>query len=153
MNRDTAENVRQLRLAADILETGHPWEYHALDTDAKPPAMAWQPAMQDGEPTASLEEMILAGLLFRPILLAPPDGRRLHNPAGLDGLQVGPGWRLILEEEIGQHKVIYWWTAAGWQRAAQHCESRAATYRVPATSPWPPAPRFPCLDYETDSPV
>lgn len=84
--------------------------------------------------------------------LLPPwasDAACLHNPDNLTPEQVGEGWRLLLPEEIdGRHRGA---TATLWLRAINppqwgraeliEVNAKSCTYRVPASTPWPEAPK------------
>lgn len=125
------EQAQQLRLAADIFETGHPFEVRH-DTSEK-----WHPSRVTHPARAVLE-----GWHLRPILATPPDGRPLHNPDNLTAEQVGLGYRLGLQEESADqpHEV---WDDGEWRKAFRGdlaFVDYASTYRVPLSVPWPQLP-------------
>ena len=75
---DKTQQAEQLRLAADILETGHPWDFQS--------SREWH-QMERANPLWSIAN----GCKIRLILATPPDGRPLHNPDNLTAEQVGAG--------------------------------------------------------------
>lgn len=123
----TEQTASQLRLAADILETGHPWEYstdhfHWKLSTGKCPMFAIR----------SQWEIRLA-------LATPPDSRPLHNPDNLTAEQVGAGWRLPLKVELdgrfARSNAMVWDEGSWFDNVKGDDASR--TYRVPLSTPWP----------------
>lgn len=126
---DKTQQDAQLRLAADIIETGHPWHLYrsGLLYDATP---VFTPISYLNGPR---------GYEIRLVLATPPDGRSLHNPDNLTAEQVGAGWRLTLKGEKPHEKAEMWfsngnkWCGPGrFSRYSNRC-----TYRVPFSVPWP----------------
>lgn len=122
--------VSQLRLAADLLETGHPWEWQT-------PFGEWI------KPTSKTElcHVISDGLLIRPILATPSDGRPLNNPDNLTAEQVGFGFRLILKEEVDleYHKnseFLPTHRLAQWEPGKWRWDT-TSSIRLPLSVPWP----------------
>lgn len=121
-NKKTAS---QLRFAAGIIETGHPWKSHpqAPDTD--------------------IYEALREEWEIRIVLATPPDGRPLHNPDNLTAEQVGAGYRLLVVGETLNHDAERWlrgqWLPT-WRTATF---SEFSTYRRPLSFPWPPVPADP----------
>lgn len=131
---NTEQQAQQLRLAADIIQTGHPFEYRtALDE--------WLPAQAGILIQTCPQQFLKEGI--RLVLATPIDGRPLHNPDKLTAEQVGAGWRLCLVGEV-LPKGYERWEAGQW-REKTHTVGRAvtqsfATRRVPLSTPWPEAP-------------
>lgn len=124
------KTASQLRLAADILETGHPWGFRLLNGSRK----------SYDSPIG----VITDGNLLIPILATPPDGRRLHNPDHLTAEQVGVGYRLTLKGEP-PHVDAERWSGedCGWEGRGSFIGAfynSMDTYRLPLSVPWPPAP-------------
>lgn len=119
------KTAEQLRLAASIIETGHPWGYRRVaGTKTK---------------YESPLEVIVDGNFLIPLLATPPDNRPLHNPDNLTAEQVGAGWRLTVLEEHDEFYggVTEYWSTGKW-RTGWICK---ASVRVPLSIPWPePAP-------------
>jgi len=90
----------QLRLAADILETGHPYEY-------RPSSCDW--LKHDGD----VMHHVKMGTPIRPILARPPYEAELHNPDGLTAEQVGVGYRLTVEGESKHPEAEVWAASQG----------------------------------------
>lgn len=117
----------QLRLAADILETGHPFEFGSGTT--------WNRAF-DSTPFDCLK----GGYQVRPVLATPPDNRPVHNPDGLTAEQVGVGYRLTVEGEPPHKDARVWvkrslrWAKRGLPKDAYMSNH---TYRLPLSVPWP----------------
>lgn len=129
---DKTQQAAQLRLAADILETGHPWHLYrsGLLYDATPVFTPISYLARVNGPR---------GYEIRLVLATPPDGRSLHNPDNLTAEQVGAGWRLTLKGEKPHEKAEMWfsngnkWCGPGrFSRYSNRC-----TYRVPFSVPWP----------------
>lgn len=129
--------AEQLRLAAEIIETGHPFEFsedhfHWFKTNNEP----IHHIKRDDE--------------IRLTLATPGDGRPLHNPDNLTAEQVGAGWRLIIagEETINPMQVwragiLEWepiWDGYMGQPAAIN-HGQLVTIRIPLSTPWPKAPK------------
>ena len=127
---DKTQQAAQLRLAADLLETGHPWEHRHISDQT------WTVATQNddvvafaGNPTRKI----------RPVLATPPDGRPLHNPDNLTAEQVGVGYRLFCKgENNGQHANQAEMWIGKWVQA-NDAKGQITTYRVPLSVPWPEA--------------
>jgi len=126
---DKTQQAAQLRLTADILETGHPWEWQTSDGEWVKPTIRTE-----------LSHVISDGLIIRLALATPPDGRALHNPGKLTDEEVGAGWRLTLVGE-GRHVKAEAWMANSetWQERGIKADTylECFTYRVPLTVPWP----------------
>lgn len=122
------EQADQLRLAADIIETGHPWEMCHATADI------WHKGQTD------VGQAVIHNWKIRPTLATPPDGRPLHNPDSLTADQVGVGKRLTVKGEQFNHTAEKWrlgeWTNT-WNVAAY---SPNVTYRLPLSVPWPELP-------------
>lgn len=130
------KTANQLRLAAELIETGHPFEACRARHGEwfKPDTMIvteWMPPEYE----------------LRPVLAVPPDNRPLHNPDNLSAEQVGIGWRLILKDEP-PHKAAEVWAyiAEAWQPRKSElvdkpymCFNDSDIYRVPLSAPWPEA--------------
>ena len=130
---NTEQAAQQLRLAATILETGHPWEY-------QPDHYNWK-LSQGHCPLFAIEQRFP----IRLILATPPDGRPLHNPDNLTAEQVGAGYRLVCYDDKTHVEKLEKRTSGEWlivhsigQLSFRHCGS---TYRVPLSVPWPEAPK------------
>jgi hypothetical protein len=98
---NTKEQASQLRLAAGIIETGHPYE---IDDNAgggfRKPLTGENPG-----------KVAFINGRIRPTLATPPDGRALHNPNNLTAEQVGVGYRLGLVGEpanVETEKQEFW---------------------------------------------
>ena len=133
------EQAQQLRLAAEIIETGHPWE---IDDNAgggfRKPFFGENPC----------KAAFINGKI-RLAFVTPPDGRPLHNPDNLTAEQVGAGWRLLLASEMqgglppshpGHHK-CEGWKAGKWYDEHSNGSVISTTYRLPLSVPWPEAPK------------
>ena len=133
----STETAAQLRLAAEILETGHPWEGQGSSGWAK---------MEILSPVA----ILYAGQRIRPILARPPYEAELHNPDGLTAEQVGVGYRLLLPDEMQPQKYewgfknpngsIDWMYGSQNEETAKQCNPKYAV-RVPLSVPWPEKPK------------
>jgi hypothetical protein len=127
------EQAQQLRLAANIIETGHPFEVERRpgqwDKTSEAPASAW----------------IRANKPIRPVLATPPDGKPLHNPDNLTAEQVGLGYRLTRKGEKPTPAAQVWQglvdSSGEWQKRDHNMEPYYAgsTYRLPLSVPWPEA--------------
>lgn len=130
---DKTQQAAQLRLAADILETGHPWHLYRAGKlyDADPKAPPQYYASCPAAPEGPFE--------IRPVLATPPDGRTLHNPGKLTAEQVGVGYRLFCKgENNGQHANQAEMWIGKWVQA-NDAKGQITTYRVPLSVPWPEA--------------
>lgn len=130
---DKTQQVAQLRLAADLLETGHPWETsHTGDR--------WWTATPSDNPAIH----VVNNQHIRPVLATPPDGRPLHNPDNLTAEQVGAGWRLTLAGEEPHDEAKMWMPGSKtWQERGIKTDPyrESYTYCVPLSVPWPEAPK------------
>jgi hypothetical protein len=128
---NTTDIAQQLRLAADILETGHPWEYQANFSPV------W--SVSQGQcPLYCLSQK----WPIRPALASPPYDAELHNPDKLTAEQVGVGYRLIIigEDVFSRNAEI--WNLGKWSRTINPSSySKVATYRLPLFVPWPEQPK------------
>ena len=126
------EQAQQLRIAANIIETGHPFEFY----DGKEWIVAWNLPL-----LAALNK----SYLIRPVLATPPDGKPLHNPDNLTAEQVGLGYRLTRKGEKPTPEAQVWeglcHSSGVWQERNDNAEPYYAgsTYRVPLFVPWPEA--------------
>lgn len=136
---DTKEQIEQFKLAAELLETGHPWEWSA-DT-----SVAWFKARSE----TSVQNIIANKYRIRPALIQPPEGFKLHNPNKITAQQVGVGFRLCVPEELdGRLRLIaeYWSSTCkpNWCTCLKASITAAGnqdiTFRVPASIPWPTIP-------------
>jgi hypothetical protein len=133
------EQAQQLRLAADILETGHPWHLYRGGRlyDTSPFASPAYYAAQCNSPSGPFE--------IRPVLATPPDGGPLHNPDNLTAEQVGIGYRLTRKGEIATPGAQIWvgmvHSSGVWEKRDDNAEPYYAgsTYRLPLSVPWPEA--------------
>jgi hypothetical protein len=124
----------QLRLAADLLETGHPMEWQRNGT--------WYKCSSNGA-----LNFVSQGYPIRPVLATPPYPATLHNPDNLTAEQVGVGYRLITADErrAQQNDTVEYWNAGIWRRISapglgwKHCIVN--TYRLPLSVPWPEQPK------------
>lgn len=130
MNKTQTAN--KLRLAAELIETGHPFEFKTED--------GWVRAI-----TSTAEHAICQRHLIRPILVAPPDNRPLHNPDGLSAEQVGVGYRLVIKGETPTPGAQIWmgddYANGAWEKRDVETDTYYActTYRLPLSVPWPEA--------------
>lgn len=126
---NTEQTAQQLELAAQILRTGHPWEWENLNG-------TWFKAEQSQKP----ETKVCTGHKIRPILATPPDNRPLHNPDNLTAEQVGAGYRLMLKNELVDLPTEYWSSSRrNWERSALGTGDTLpakTTYRLPLSVPW-----------------
>lgn len=123
------QTAKQLRLAAEIIETGHPWEWWHI-SDQK-----WNEPNKEMEPHSLLTNSTYQ---IRLALATPPDGRPLHNPDNLTAEQVGTGFRLGLPDESAYQAHEYWegeWFVGTPQSVA--FGSFKASCRIPLSTPWP----------------
>jgi hypothetical protein len=137
---NTEQQAAQLELAAQILRTGHPWEFHDV---LRPVHKQWR---KEYNPSFDIIRRVSLGFEIRPILATPPDGRKLHNPDGLTAEQVGIGYRLTLEGEMDgkQHLQGELWKDGAWQKPfGIHHDGwfwvKADMIRLPLSTPWPEA--------------
>lgn len=136
---NTTEQAQQLRLAAGIIETGHPWDLKVAEK--------WHSSSK--YISAHPLSCIFRGQKIRLALATPPDGRPLHNPYNLTAEQVGAGYRLLTQDEFQkdahpEHQE--WWSVSfqpdTWvrekpQRSRAPLANYGTTYRVPLSTPWP----------------
>ena len=132
MKTDIEKQAQQLELAAQLLRTGHPWEY-------KNHQDKWVP-----QSVTSLEECTLSGREIRPVLVTPDDGRKLNNPDNLTAEQVGVGYKLTLEEQMDGtcHSEGEWWNNQSWVKPVNYTGwfwPKNDTIRIPLSTPWPEA--------------
>lgn len=128
------EQAQQLRLAADIFETGHPFEIRHGTSEKWHPSRVTHPA-----------RAVLEGWHLRPTLATPPDGRPLHNPDNLTAEYVGVGWRLIVKGEPPHEAAEVWahieeaWQPRDCELVSKPymCFNDSDCYRVPLSVPWP----------------
>ena len=132
----TEQTAQQFELAAQILRTGHPWEWQASDGEWVKPTIRTE-----------LHHVISDGLAIRLALATPPDGRPLHNPNNLTTEQVGAGYRLAVEGDKLDTSCHYWSDDKSWKfcHACSHLGSHE-TYRLPIAVPWPEPKPDPCYD-------
>lgn len=129
------QTIAQLRLAADLLETGHPWEYRDVGKTE------WRKGLSINSIISSPVEYEI-----RPILATPPDGRALHNPHNLTAEQVGVGYRLLLSGETLIEGYQYW-SQGAWHEGGMFLGKKVPEYnaftscRLPLSVPWPKAPK------------
>lgn len=129
----TEQTAQQFELAAQIIRTGHPWEWQASDGEWVKPTIRTE-----------LHHVISDGLAIRLALATPPDGRPLHNPGNLSAEQVGAGFRLTLKDE-SPHKNAELWNVFDkkWVNRLSHNGGseygKYNTYRLPLSVPWPEA--------------
>lgn len=119
----------QLRLAADIIETGHPWEYKSQTTEI------WH------KTNSSPLTLIAGGAEIRLAFARPPYEAELHNTDNLTPDQVGAGYRLVLPDESTKQPHEFWSSETGkWVQALQATslfKHFSGTYRLPLSVPWP----------------
>lgn len=132
----TEQTSQQLELAAQLIRTGHPWEWLSVDNK-------WIKAYHNKP-----EVEIATGHRIRPILATPPDNRPLHNPDNLTAEQVGVGYRLLTEDEFQEDVHLQhqeWWSISvrpkSWMvgdlgRSRSPKLNFATTYRLPLSIPW-----------------
>ena len=127
------EQAQQLRLAAEILETGHPFEAKLNGS--------WQ-RVNYAPPLIAIAN----GNEIRIALATPPDGRPLHNPDNLTAEQVGLGYRLTLvDEETNKDEALQdFWNKCKWMTSGRvysdtfgEAPNHRITYRLPLSVPWP----------------
>lgn len=128
----------QLRLAADIVGTGHPWQRRVRGGEWRTTGCA--PA-----------QALAAGDDIRIVFPNPPPGEEFHNPHNLTPEQVGAGYRLILKSQVGGENMggenkkgteECWLPGIGWKRVSMSSIRfhSSDTYRVPLNTPWPERP-------------
>ena len=134
----TKQTAQQLELAAQILRTGHPWEFKGIEE--------WHSFGK--YPRARPEACIFHGQEIRLILATPPDNRPLHNPDNLTAEQVGAGWRLTLKGEPTNLQIEQQEFRSGmeWRKSGtvytptfDAAQNSQRTYRLPLSVPWPEA--------------
>lgn len=127
------EQANQLRLAAELIETGHPFEFQD--------GGEWVRAI-----TITPDHAICERREIRPILATPPDGRPLHNPDNLTAEQVGLGYRLaLINEKTNKNEDLQeFWNKGEWMTSGRvysdtfgEAPNHRITYRLPLTVPWP----------------
>lgn len=127
---DPKHTAEQLRLAATIIETRHPWEFESSKNQ-------WGPPIAHGD----IKAAVLAGYKIRLALATPPDGRPLLNWHNLTAEQVGAGYRLLLVDDRFNPEADVFiqgeWCKTGNKTFYTHQE----TYRLPISVPWPEAPK------------
>jgi hypothetical protein len=125
---NTKPTSQQLRLAADIIETGHSWHLyragHLYDTS---PFGSPQSYVARADAPEGPFEIRLA-------LATPPDNRPLQNPDNLTAEQVGAGYRLTLKDEWNPEQE-YWHSTGVWKKPTHYSE--LDTFRLPLSTPWP----------------
>lgn len=133
----TEQTAQQLELAAQILRTGHPWEWETLDGTWFKPEQSQKPEIE-----------VCTGHKIRPVLATPPDGRPLHNPDNLTAEQVEVGYRLLTEDEFQEDAHLQhqeWWSISvqpkSWMvedlgRSRSPELNFGTTYRLPLSVPW-----------------
>jgi hypothetical protein len=127
-----AEQAKQLRLAAGIIETEHPFEVKLK---------GWWERITKASPIVAIAN----GNEIRPVLATPPDGKPLHNPDNLTAEQVGLGYRLTGKGEKPTPGAQVWEglddSSGIWQKRDGNAEPYYAgsTYRLPLSVPWPEA--------------
>ena len=129
------ELAAQLRLAASILETRHPWEFRRAGDDE----VEWRYSATGS--IGEILDMFTDGYEIRLALATPGDSRPLHNPDNLTAEQVGAGWRLALPNEqlppdfqIWDESGLFWYACT----ATQSFKPLEST-RLPLSTPWPEA--------------
>jgi len=133
----------QLRLAADILDTGHPWKFKGLQDQ-------WYYGL-----ASTPDSFVASGQEIRLEMVSPPNGQLLHNPDNLSADQVGAGYRLLTQEEFAadQHLHHYEWYSVyipqqRWNLETETARTRdpsancGTTFRVPISCPWYEAPKI-----------
>lgn len=133
MNTDIEKQAQQLELAAQLLRTGHPWEWDAKNGK-----------MRDPDDYHTLGWCIANAYEIRPVLVTPDDGRKLNNPDNLTAEQVGVGYKLTLEEQMDGkcHSEGEWWNGQSWVKPVNYtgwCRPKNDTIRIPLSTPWPEA--------------
>lgn len=129
MNKE--QTASQLRLAADIIETGHPFEVEVGREN-------WQ------QTKLPVDACVREKWPIRLALAAPLDNRPLHNPDNLTAEQVGVGWRLLVVGETMPEGYAYWlateseWYYNGsWAGYAVSLRNANTSCRAPLSTPWP----------------
>lgn len=133
MNTDIEKQAQQLELAAQLLRTGHPWEWDAKNGK-----------MRDPDDYHTLGWCIANAYEIRPVLVTPDDGRKLNNPDNLTAEQVGVGYKLTLEEQMDGtcHSEGEWWNGQSWVKRVNDTDwfwFKNDTIRIPLSTPWPEA--------------
>lgn len=126
----TEQTAQQLKLAAQILRTGHPFEVCHDASDRWHASLGVNPA-----------QAVLQNWCLRPVLATPPDNRPLHNPDNLTAEAVGVGYRLTVEGELVPGVGAEWWcrSSSAWLTSTGAYLPQRNTVRVPLKRPWPPA--------------
>jgi hypothetical protein len=129
------EQAQQLHLAAELIETGHPFEVKLKG--------CWE-RMTYASPIVAIAN----GNEIRPILATPPDNRPLHNPDKLTAEQVGVGYRLaLIDEKTNENEALQeFWNKGEWMTSGRvysdtfgEAPNLRTTYRLPLSVPWPEA--------------
>lgn len=138
---NTKEQASQLRLAADILETGHPFLVSHI------PHGIWCAPVEHQN---SVIHWPLAKYQFKIILATPPDNRPLHNPDNLTADQVGVGYRLPLVGEPAHPdtEAFRVYNRDPWERIPSRFvgtrigvdNGQGVSLRLPLSVPWPALP-------------
>lgn len=126
------KQIAQLKLAAALLETGHPWEYLS-------PSTGWTiSADQCGYGLCWCCQRMLE---IRPVLVTPQDGRKIYNPLGLTAEQVGVGYKLTLVEQVltpVQTEAQYWSEGfQQWVNLNSQLYCAGYCYRIPLSTTYP----------------
>lgn len=121
----TNKTAERLRKAADIIESGHPFEWE--DAHGQ-----WKPAI-----ASDIVSLISDGFDVRLALATPPDSRPLHNPNNLTAEQVGAGFRLLTQDEFRADLQLrhYEWYSVMQERWI--LEPQPHTTRAPCANPLP----------------
>jgi hypothetical protein len=132
----------QAQLAADILRTGHMWEYRSPHSKVE-----WQ---KENDPDKGPLWRIYHQFEIRLSLATPGDGRVLHNPNSLTAEQVGAGWRLVLPGEITIDDMQVWRKHLNnWEPVGSYYYGfpivknygKDVSLRLPLSVPWPEEPK------------
>jgi len=131
---NTNDQAKQLRLAADIIKTGHPWEHYPYDE-------GWL----SGEGKCPIQR-IANNNRIRLALAEPPYPAKLHNPDNPTAEQVGAGYRLALDgEETIDKMEVYRRSWDRWEPIpkgftgtliSKH-HGRDVSIRLQLSTPWP----------------
>lgn len=131
---DTIQLSEQLRIAADVLQTGERYDFYSSLSDQ------WCEAV-----FGPLHYINTGHVIRRRPLAFPPKPEQFdwQNPDNLTPEQVGEDYRLLIKDELeiglGRSKDVTW--VEGWLRKqwARDCagDSYGFTYRVPISTPFP----------------
>ena len=135
---DTKEQIEQLKLAAELLETGHPWEYESNMIQGN-----WYSAEKG---ISTLHECLMQNCKIRPALIQPPEGLTLWNPINLTGARVGIGYRLPCKDEILPDVYEFTYEGYPWYKSSELSGKSVNAYtlngiRIPSSIPWPEIPK------------